>query len=189
MILVYLAGPITKGNQFNNVHNAIVAAKRLRDAGFAVLVPHRCALDEIVLGEQDYEKWMEEDFEYIRRSDVLVRLPGVSSGSDREVAFAYEQDKLMFLPPLQPSNHRGTTPDSVAQAIMWLLYTQEPNPTCTSLLPFPSMDQCGKPADFRIDRSYLAGSSSASHVCSEHLEQHRHPDPGYPIKHRVTKLR
>lgn len=96
MIAIYLAGPITAGNQFNNVHNAIVAAKTLRDAGYCVMVPHRSALDEIAFGGQDYEMWMREDFELVRRADALCRLPGTSSGSDREVAFAKSLKKPVY---------------------------------------------------------------------------------------------
>jgi len=96
VIAVYLAGPISTGNQFGNVHAAIVDAARLRRAGFAVMVPHRCALDEMILGPQDYEAWMAEDFEMIRRSDAVVRRPGESKGSDREVEFAREIGRPVF---------------------------------------------------------------------------------------------
>ena len=85
---VYVAGPITKGNQFVNVRNAFIAARRLRDAGFWCFVPHKSLLDEIATGESHYEVWMEEDLAWIERSNALYRLPGESSGSDREVAHA-----------------------------------------------------------------------------------------------------
>ncbi len=99
MEMIYVAGPI-KGapgdNMLHHVHTAIVAAKRLRDAGYCVIVPHRCALDELVLGEQSYEGWLEQDYELIRRSDFVYRLPGSSSGADREVAFAEDHGKGVF---------------------------------------------------------------------------------------------
>lgn len=116
MILVYLAGPITKGNQFHNVHLAIVAAKRLREAGFAVIVPHRCALDEIVGGAEPYERWMAEDFELISRSDAIVRLPGDSTGSDREVQHALSLGKRVFT-----SEYPRDGEDVIALAIRCLL--------------------------------------------------------------------
>jgi len=93
---VYVAGPITKGNQFINVRNALLAARRLRDAGFFVFVPHRSLLDEIATGETHYEVWMQEGFAWIARCDALLRLPGESSGSDREVAFARERSIPVF---------------------------------------------------------------------------------------------
>lgn len=93
---VYVAGPITKGNQFVNVRNALLAARRLRDAGFWCYVPHRAALDEIATGETHYEVWMEEDCAWISRSDALLRLPGESSGSDREVAHARDRGIPVF---------------------------------------------------------------------------------------------
>lgn len=91
MIVVYVAGPVrgaAGSNQFQNVRDALVAAKRLRDAGYCVIVPHYSVLAEIACGEDSYEHWIEQDFELIRRSDVLCRLPGESVGSDAEVAFA-----------------------------------------------------------------------------------------------------
>lgn len=96
MLLVYLAGPITKGNQFENCHNAILAAKAIRSETVAVIVPQRSALDEIVLGAQDYELWLLEDFELIRRCDALVRLPGESAGADREVEHAKKLNIPVF---------------------------------------------------------------------------------------------
>lgn len=93
---VYVAGPITKGNQFINVRNALLAARRLRDAGFFVFVPHHSVLSEIATGETHYEVWMQEDFAWIDRCDALLRLPGESSGSDREVAFARERGISVF---------------------------------------------------------------------------------------------
>lgn len=96
MLAVYLAGPISTGNQFDNVHRAVVDAARLRAAGFAVMVPHRCALDELVLGAQSYEAWLDEDKEWIRRCDAVVRRPGESKGSDIEVAFAREIGRPVY---------------------------------------------------------------------------------------------
>lgn len=113
MILVYMTGPITKGNQFLNVHRALVEAQRLRDAGFAVIVPHSTALDQIVTGSCDYERWMVEDFELISRCDALVRLPGESTGSDREVQHAISLGKRVFVP--------NADEDVIAQAIRSLL--------------------------------------------------------------------
>ena len=100
MIVVYLAGPIRGApgdNQFQHVHSALADAKKLRDAGFCVLVPQRCVLDEVVFGAVDVARWLEEDYELIRRADVLCRRPGPSLGSDSEVAFAREIGKPVVL--------------------------------------------------------------------------------------------
>lgn len=37
-----------------------------------------------------YEYWMTQCFAWVRRCDALVRLPGESSGADREAALARE---------------------------------------------------------------------------------------------------
>lgn len=88
MIAIYLAGPMGAGPRLDSVRRGIEDAGRLRAAGFAVFAPHRSALDELVCGPSDYEAWMREDFEWIARCDVLVRMPGESPGADREVAHA-----------------------------------------------------------------------------------------------------
>lgn len=176
MICVYLAGPITKGNQFDNVHRALVAGKRLRDAGFCVIIPHRAALDELCLGAQDYEKWMDEDFELIRRSDILVRLPGVSSGSDREVALAWERNMPFFLPVDSIPDSPFSPMDSVDQAIEYLKTISTKEPTCQIYRKFlpdgsnPDL-RCGKPAHARVDRMHRRDGTIAMFLCQEHYEK------------------
>ncbi len=96
MKYVYIAGPITKGNQFANVRAALLVAKECRDLGFFCYVPHRSALDEIACGAEDYEVWMQEDFGWISRCDALLRIPGESSGADREVVHARENNIPVF---------------------------------------------------------------------------------------------
>ena len=41
-----------------------------------------------IVGTCDYEEWMAIDFEMVRRSDAVFRLPGISDGAEREVALA-----------------------------------------------------------------------------------------------------
>jgi hypothetical protein len=36
----------------------------------------------------DYELWLEIDFAWVKKCDALIRLPGESSGADREVELA-----------------------------------------------------------------------------------------------------
>lgn len=91
--LVYLAGPITVPNPMLNTQRAILEADRLIEAGFAVIVPHLSVLWEAVSPKaKSHDEWLDLDFNYIARCDALVRLSGESRGSDREVAFAREQE-------------------------------------------------------------------------------------------------
>jgi hypothetical protein len=84
---VYVAGPITKGDQFLNVRNGILVGEALRALGFCPFVPHLSALWQMVW-PVDYEGWMTLDFAWIERCDALLRMPGESPGADREVAHA-----------------------------------------------------------------------------------------------------
>lgn len=84
----YVAGPMTIGNRITNARAAIDIAHRLLLRGHYPFVPHLHELWDLVYHE-DYEKWMELDFAFIRVCDVLVRIPGDSAGADREVALAY----------------------------------------------------------------------------------------------------
>jgi hypothetical protein len=84
---VYVAGPITKGDQFINVRNAIIAGTKILEAGYHPFIPHLTCIWHMCC-PGDYERWMAYDFTWIEVCDALIRLPGESSGSDREVLFA-----------------------------------------------------------------------------------------------------
>ncbi|HLY94424.1 MAG TPA: DUF4406 domain-containing protein [Gaiellaceae bacterium] len=93
---VYVAGPITKGDQFVNTRIAILAAARLAERGFFPFVPHLCSLWQMI-EPREYHEWIDYDFAWIGRCDALVRLPGESSGADAEVRLALNLGKPVFL--------------------------------------------------------------------------------------------
>lgn len=84
---VYVAGPITIGDQALNVHHAIRASSHLLDFGYAPYCPHLTHYWQTVV-PQTYETWIALDFEWLPLCDCLLRLHGESQGADREVAFA-----------------------------------------------------------------------------------------------------
>jgi len=86
-VRVYIAGPITKGNQFVNVREAILAGDRVREAGHVPFVPHLNALWELI-SPRPYQDWLTMDFAWISQCEALIRLPGESHGADQEVAHA-----------------------------------------------------------------------------------------------------
>lgn len=94
---VYIAGPLTTGDWFVNCRNAFLAGERLRAAGFAPYVPHASLGWQLAVPAVHYEAWMALDFAWIERCDALVRLPGPSAGSDREVEFARKVGLPVFL--------------------------------------------------------------------------------------------
>ena len=87
MKFIYVASPYTKGDVAVNVRNNLAVADQLAQAGFypfAPLLTHFWHL----LFPHPYEFWCEHDNAWIERCDALVRLPGESTGADREVKLA-----------------------------------------------------------------------------------------------------
>lgn len=86
---VYVAGPYTKPDPDTNTDKAIAVANHLLDAGFAPFVPHLTHFWE-QRHHRPYEDWMQLDVAWVAVCDALLRMPGESSGADREVALAKE---------------------------------------------------------------------------------------------------
>lgn len=86
--MVYIAGPITKGIHEINIRNGIDATRQLRVAGFIPFCPMLDTLYAIVYPDTTYEEFLDYDFQVILHCDALYRIPGESSGADREEAFA-----------------------------------------------------------------------------------------------------
>lgn len=84
---IYVAGPITKGDQFANVRAAMDAGRELMALGHAPFIPHVTCFFHLV-HPHDYETWMAYDAAWIDVCDGLLRIPGESPGADREVAYA-----------------------------------------------------------------------------------------------------
>lgn len=86
--MIYLAGPITKPEPMENVHDAVVIATQLLDSGLVVpFVPHTTALWHMIT-PRPYEVWMAYDFAVIEHCAAVLRIDGESMGADREVAHA-----------------------------------------------------------------------------------------------------
>ena len=92
---VYIAGPITKGNQMENVRAAIDAADAVLRAGHAPYCPHLTLFWQVIF-PAPYETWMKLGKEWLTVCHALIRLPGESEGSDREVAWARERGLPVF---------------------------------------------------------------------------------------------
>lgn len=110
MKLVYVAGPISKGDLLANCCRAHDAGIALLKAGFAVIVPHgSCFWGNLLMGRLPsafvpevlpkgtvHEQWLAGSLELVRRCDCVVRLPGESKGADMEVALARELGKPVY---------------------------------------------------------------------------------------------
>jgi hypothetical protein len=85
---VYVAGPYS-GNELTNVNLAILQADILIEFGFNPFVPHLSHYQH-ALYPRHYEDWMRIDLDWVSVAEVVYRLPGESSGADREVALAHK---------------------------------------------------------------------------------------------------
>lgn len=95
---IYVAGPLTQGDLWRNVERAQDAGAALLDAGHTPFIPHLFAywsLHECTL-HLGYEDWMALDFKWLAQCEGLLRLPGYSPGSDREVERARELGLPVF---------------------------------------------------------------------------------------------
>lgn len=95
MITVYLAGPIATGDQFANTGRALQWADKLKQKGFCVFVPHWGALQQMY-SPWAYDEWLEYDYVWLDKCEVLFRLSGISNGSDKEVARAKARGMSIF---------------------------------------------------------------------------------------------
>lgn len=86
-VLVYVAGPITHGDQFLNARAAQLAGLQIIQAGHLAFVPHTFLFTHHVV-PMPYEFWLAMDLKMLKRCDCLVRLPGHSPGADREAELA-----------------------------------------------------------------------------------------------------
>jgi hypothetical protein len=84
---VYLSGPLTGGDQRQNVRVAMAEGAKLRDAGWAVLIPHLNWFFEMTHPCAE-EVCLEMDFSWVAAADLVLRIPGLSHGGDREVLLA-----------------------------------------------------------------------------------------------------
>jgi nucleoside 2-deoxyribosyltransferase len=94
--LVYIAGPYTKPDPVENTTHVIALASELVDEGLITpLVPHLTLLWHLVR-PRPLEFWYEYDVATLARCDALFRMPGESTGADREVEFARAHDIPVF---------------------------------------------------------------------------------------------
>lgn len=98
---VYIAGPINNGGLITdpatiraNIVAAIRTADHLFTLGFIPFVPHLNYYWHDLYPRTNHD-WLMWDFAWLRKCNVLFRLPGESQGSDREVEFARQIETKM----------------------------------------------------------------------------------------------
>ena len=84
---VYVAGPYTNPDPVLNTRVAINVADELTKLGHTPYVPH-LTLFWHFLDPHPIFFWYSYDLEWLKKCDVLLRLPGESKGADKEEEFA-----------------------------------------------------------------------------------------------------
>ena len=92
---IYIAGPYTKGDVAINVRTAFETANKLADLGFAPFVPHSTHFWHMMF-PRPYEFWLDLDNEFLPCCQAVLRLPGESSGADKEVSLAQTKNIPVF---------------------------------------------------------------------------------------------
>lgn len=90
-LLVYTAGPISKGNPLKHFREAIHVAETLIEKGYALYVPQLSIFWDMLIPHA-HDWWIEYDYPILARCDVLLRLPGESVGADMEVKFCQDHN-------------------------------------------------------------------------------------------------
>lgn len=83
MKIVYIASPYATGNMTANVAVQIHALHRVIDMGASPVAPLLTHFADIVR-PRPYDDWMKSDLALVAKSDVILRLPGISPGADKE---------------------------------------------------------------------------------------------------------
>jgi len=92
---LYLSGPMAK-QPYIGPRDAMALGTRLWRAGWHPVIPQLNALWEMSAGPLDPVSadgvcgWIEYDMSLLSKCQAIVRLPGVSSGADRETAVAQD---------------------------------------------------------------------------------------------------
>ena len=84
---IYIAGPYTAPDPCINTNVALKMADTLWELGYAPFVPHLCHFWH-TMSPHPYEMWTEYVAEFLSSCDAVLRIPGDSTGSDKEVAYA-----------------------------------------------------------------------------------------------------
>jgi len=92
---IYVASKYSNGDKFKNTKDSIAVGEELIKLGF---VPYLPLLSHFwnEISPHDYQYWLNYDMQWILRCDALLRLPGDSSGADKEVAYAMKMGIPIF---------------------------------------------------------------------------------------------
>lgn len=94
---VYVAGPMSWGNQITNILKGIEAADELMAAGEVPFLPHTSHFWDMINGQRwTHQEWLEYDHYWVTTAKAIIRLPGKSRGADQEVRWARRHGVPVF---------------------------------------------------------------------------------------------
>lgn len=93
---VYVAGPMTVGDFYENVHFGIRVGRRVFEDGLAPYVPHLDAFMYMGHAPDAWSAFLEWDVEWVTQSEAVLRLPGESKGADKECEVARQLGLPVF---------------------------------------------------------------------------------------------
>lgn len=102
IVHIYVAGPYSQGDPLANTLRALKVADELFGLGAYPYVPHLSHYWHQNY-PRSYEDWMDLDFAWLKKCDLLYRMYGHSPGAEREVELAFEHNIPVFL-----ENPQGT---------------------------------------------------------------------------------
>ena len=112
-LVVYVAGPISTGDTFENIHNGIRWGRQLWYDGLAPIIPHFDAYMTLSPSQEHtsdgptdlWRSLLEWDLELVAKSDAMFRIAGPSKGAELEARIAWELEVPIFAE--DPSQHRN----------------------------------------------------------------------------------
>lgn len=93
-LTIYIAGPISGGplqaargisHIAENIRRAVWLADAVVELGHAPFIPHLSVLWELISGGKDHAAWLNMDKIWLEKCDGLLRIKGLSPGSEVEV--------------------------------------------------------------------------------------------------------
>ena len=128
MKTVFISAPYTAPDPCVNTRRSIDAAEELIAAGFVPFVPHLTHFWH-TMTPHPYEFWMRFDLHWLEKCDAVLRLPGESSGADRETACAVGMGIPVF--------------DSISELKRWAFRDTWSGPVPQfQMLPAEGRDKC-----------------------------------------------
>ena len=84
---IFISGPYSGGDVAQNVKKAIMEGDYIARLGHVPFIPHLTMFWDLLI-HHEYQFWLDQDMEWLKVCDAVLRLPGESPGADKEVAYA-----------------------------------------------------------------------------------------------------